>query len=96
MKPIYHYATVVEALEDLSKIGFTYDFNLHNQEIRSNPNHYKIMHIYRYDGITDPDEEATVYGIESIFGKKGVFVTGFSANSMDEAAKILNDLSIKS
>jgi hypothetical protein len=96
MKPIYHYSTVVEALEDLSKIGFTYDFNLHNQEISSNPNHYKIMHIYRYDGFTDPDEEATVYGIESIFGKKGVFVTGFSANSMDEAAKILNDLSIKS
>ena len=54
------------------------------------------MHIYRYDGITDPDEEATVYGIESVFDKKGVFVTGFSANSMDEAAKILNNLSIKS
>jgi len=94
MKPIYHYSSVAEALEDLNKIGFTYDFNIHNQEIRNNPSQYKIIHIYRYEGITDPDEEATVYGIESISGEKGVFVTGFSANSMDESAKILNDLSL--
>lgn len=96
MRPIYHYSTVTEALEDLSKSGHTYDFNLHNNEISTNPNQFKITHIYRYEGSTNPDDEATVYGIESIFGIKGVFVTGFSANSMDEAAKVLNNLSLKS
>jgi hypothetical protein len=41
-----------------------------------NPNKYEIKHIYRYEGDTDPGNEAVVYGTESS-GKKGAFVTGF-------------------
>ena len=94
MKPIYHYSTVAEALKELNKNGFTYDFNLHAGEIKKNPTHYEIKHIYRYEGNTDPDEEATVYGIESVSGKKGVFVTGYSANSNDDVDQVLDNLSI--
>jgi hypothetical protein len=96
MKPTYHYSTVVEALKELNIKGFIHDFNLQDENIKKNPHHYEIEHIYRYEGDTDPDEEAVVYGITSKSGERGVYVAGFSANSESEAAQVLNDISIKS
>jgi len=95
MKPIYHYASVSEALEDLNKKGFVNDFNLQDENIKKNPHQYEIVHIYRYEGNTNPDDEAVVYGIKSSSGEKGVFVAGFSATSENETAQILNEISIK-
>jgi hypothetical protein len=95
MKSIYHYATVSMALDELNEQGFTYDFNLHEEDISKNPDKYQIVHIYRYEGDSNPDDEAVVFGIKSKSGKKGVFVTGFAANSVSEAAQALIQISIK-
>jgi hypothetical protein len=51
--------------------------------------------VYRYEGITDPGEEATVYGIESNSGERGVFVSGYSANSNDEVDQVLHNIRIQ-
>lgn len=96
MKPIYHYTTVLEALEDLKEKGFDHDFNLHLETIKKNPHDYAVKHVYRYEGDSNPDEESVVYGIISNSGTKGVFVAGFSANSDNEAAEILEKLYIES
>lgn len=96
MKPTYHYTTVLEALEDLKSKGFTYDFNINQDDIKTNPHKYEVKHVYRYEGDTDPDEESVVYGISSDSGTRGVFVAGFSANSNDEAAVVLEKLCIES
>ena len=95
MSHMYHYATVSKALDDLNENGYTFDFNIHSDDIIKNPHQYEIEHIYRYEGDSNPDDEATVYGIKSSSGKKGVFVAGFSANSENDAARVLNEISIK-
>jgi hypothetical protein len=95
MKPTYHYTTVLEALEDLKGKGFHHDFNLYHDDIKENPEEYSVLHVYRYEGDSDPDEESVVYGIISFAGKKGVFVSGFSANSDYEASQILEKLCIE-
>lgn len=95
MSNIYHYASVSKALDDLNEMGFTFDFNLHEEDIIKNPHHYEIEHIYRYEGDSSPDDEATVYGIKSSSGKRGVFVAGFAANSENDAARVLNEITIK-
>ncbi len=95
MKNRYHYASVLKALEELKAKDFTVDFNLLEEDIMRHPEHYQILHIYRYEGESDPDDEAIVYGIKSNTGEKGVFVAGFSPGSESEAAKVLHDLSIK-
>ncbi|MCV9928929.1 hypothetical protein OIU83_14755 [Flavobacterium sp. LS1R49] len=92
---MYHYATVSKALDQLNEKGFTYDFNLNEDVIKKNPEKFEIVHVYRYEGDSDPGDEAVVYGIKSTSGKKGVYVAGFAANSDSETAKILSDLSIK-
>ena len=94
MKPIYHYSTVSEALDNLSAMGFMYDFNTHENEIIKNPHIHQVVHVYRYEGNSDPGDEAVVYGISSSEGKKGVFVAGFSANDSD-AGRVLSKICIE-
>jgi len=97
MAKMYHYATVSKALDQLNEKGFTCDFNLNSNSdmIKKNPEKFEIVHVYRYEGDSDPGDEAVVYGIKSTSGKKGVYVAGFSADSDQETAKFLFDLSIR-
>ena len=92
---MYHYATVSKALEELTEKGFTLDFNIQEGRIINNPNYFEIVQIYRYEGESDPGDEASVYGIKSSTGEKGVFVAGLSAFTDNSAAMVLHELSIK-
>ena len=92
---MYHYATVSAALEELKEKGFTVDFNIQEGRIIDSPDDFTIVHIYRYEGESDPGDEAMVFGIISSTGEKGVFVAGLSAFADNSAAMVLNQLSIK-
>lgn len=81
-----YYATVSEALKQLKAEGFTIDFNLGENCITCSQgafaaSDFEIVKVYRYEGDTDPADEATVYGIASKTGLKGVLVTGYSASA---------------
>ena len=92
---MYHYAPVSTALEELAEKGFTVDFNVQENRIINSPDDFQIVHIYRYEGESDPGDEAPVFGIKSSTGEKGVFVAGLSAFTDKSAAMVLNELSIK-
>jgi len=94
-RQMYHYATVSKALQELKDKGYTTDFNLEEERIKTNFEDFEIEHIYRYEGESDPGDEATVYGIKEKSGEKGVFVVSPGAFSEDGAAKVLLDMSIK-
>ncbi len=86
MKAKVHYGTVSEALEKLRQQGFTVDFNLaENLERFKNgnfdPADFEVVDAYRYEGDSDPGDEATVYAIESKSGIKGVLVSGYGHSS---------------
>ncbi len=92
---MYHYATVSKALEELKEKGFTVDFNLDEDRITDCGDCFEIVHIYRYEGQSDPGDEATVYGIKSDKGEMGVFVAGDLSFSEKSASRTLHELSIK-
>jgi len=94
-RQMYHYATVSKALEELKAKGYTTDFNLAEDRIVDHPDSFEIVHIYRYEGESDPGDEATVYGIKSAEGEKGVFVAGDLSLGEKSATQVLNDLTIK-
>ncbi len=90
-----HYATVSEAIEKLRIKGFTTDFNLEENCIacshgKFEAEDFEIVDVYRYEGNTDPADEATVYAIESKNGIKGVLVTGYGASEDSMSTAILN------
>jgi hypothetical protein len=92
-----HYNTVTEALEQLRKKGFTTDFNLEQNCLVCNDERFtaadfEIADVYRYEGNTDPADEAAVYAIQSKSGIKGVFVTGYGASADTMSAELLSKL----
>lgn len=98
MSITYNYAPVAEALEQLKKKGYTLDFNLDenclvcgNTQLQAED--FVIREVYRYEGDTDPADEATVYGIESLKGEKGVLVTGYGTSTDALSKLILSKLS---
>ena len=92
-----HYGTVTEALDAFKKQGFLIDFNLeenfftHNNE-KYHPEDFEIVDVYRYEGNTDPADEASVYALQSKTGVKGVYVTGYGASPDNLITKILKKL----
>lgn len=97
MKPQVFYATVTEAIQKLREKGFTVDFNLEENCITCHPDkfdpaEFDVIEIYRYEGNTDPADEATVYGIASTSGLKGILVTGYGASIETTSEEILRKL----
>lgn len=94
---MYAYDTVTAAVSGLKKRGYTKDFNLEENcivchEDKYHPDDFEIVEVYRYEGNSDPADEAVVYAIEGKNGEKGVLVSGYgiSADEMsDEMAKKL-------
>ncbi|WDF70126.1 hypothetical protein PQ465_07045 [Sphingobacterium oryzagri] len=77
METKHNYETTDVALAKLHSMGYTIDFNIAFDEVLVDADHYKIDHLYRYEGASNPDDESTVYGISNEKnGKKGVFVAG--------------------
>src|SRR5450432_2618211 len=79
------YDTVVAALNGLKKRGYTTDFNLafdklicHETKICLDPDEFEITEVYRFEGETNPSDEAVVYAVESKSkNMKGVMVNAY-------------------
>lgn len=91
----YRYKTVSEALEELKKDGYTIDYNIEKEQIKSSPESFDITFIYRYEGMTDPDDQSSVYGIiNNNNNEKGVYVVG-NLSTDDDVDQFLVELEIK-
>ena len=96
----YKYATVLEAIKQLRDAGFMVDFNISGNALTINDALYdcadfEISEVYRYEGDSNPDEEATVYGIESKDGVKGILVTSYGIYIEGASEDLLKKLSLK-
>lgn len=99
MKPQVFYDTISEAIRKLRDKGFTEDFNLEENCIACHPDKFSaeefdVVEVYRYEGNTDPADEAMVYGIVSNTGRKGILVTGYGASADAMSAEILEKLNV--
>ena len=85
---MYAYDTVLEAVQGLKQRGYTIDFNLepgrlvcHETPLSLGPSDFEIAEVYRFEGESDPADEAAVYAIESTDGRKGQLVTGYGISA---------------
>lgn len=94
-----HYETVSQAISELNKKGFTIDFNLKENSLvhhyQKYGNYFEIVDVYRYEGNSDPADEAVVYAIESNIGLKGILVAGFGISVDNDTVEILKKLQMK-
>jgi hypothetical protein len=85
---MYTYDTVSQAVNGLKQRGFNYDFNFDSDviickeaSITLRPSEFEITEVYRYEGDSDPADEAVVYAIESKQGHKGILVNGYGIST---------------
>ena len=94
--------TLSEIVNKLKKEGYTEDFNLHenslvaqNNYIRVYPDEFIVDKHYRFEGISDPADEAVVYAISSDkYNLKGILVNGYGMYSdaaADDMLKVLKE-----
>ncbi|WP_235048363.1 phosphoribosylpyrophosphate synthetase [Arcticibacter svalbardensis] len=82
--------TVSEVINQLRKDGYTIDFNL---DSKINPDEFVVDKHYRFEGATDPDDEAVVYAISSLnHDLKGILVNGYGINSNPVADEMIKSL----
>jgi hypothetical protein len=96
---MYTYDTVVEAVNGLKQRGYSIDFNLepgrlvcHQTPLSLRPDDFEISEIYRFEGNSDPDDEAIVYAIESTNGRKGLLVTGYGISAEGVGEEMIKKL----
>lgn len=93
------YDTVSEAVNGLKERGYELDFNLSGNCIichadKFDINDFEIVEVHRFEGNTDPSDEAVVYAIESTDGKKGMLVSGYGISAEGMSAEMAKKLSI--
>ena len=96
---MYSYDTVTEAVKGLKDRGFTIDFNLLENCIVCNDtkfdvNDFEIVEFYRFEGDSDPSDEAVVYAIQSNDGMKGVLVNGYGISADELSSEMAKKLNI--
>ena len=89
------YDTVSVAINSLKERGYTTDFNLafdklicRETKVCLNPAEFEITEVYRFEGESNPSDEAVVYAVESKDGKiKGTITSAFGmyADSVNDA-----------
>ncbi len=96
-------STVSEALDKLKREGYIVDFNLddnclscHGNTLKIHPDEFVVDTFYRFEGISDPGDEAVVYAISSTkLDVKGTLVDGYGMYSDARAGDLVKALKEK-
>lgn len=94
------YETLSEAIEALKEQGYTEDFNIHDNILKSSNGNHHFRHTefiidksFRFDVNEDPSDQAMLYAISSISKDvKGIMVNGYGIYSEDSTNDILEKL----
>ena len=97
-----NYGTLSETINGLRKEGYTLDFNVakkrilcHQTNTAFSPQNFEIDKVYRFEGASNPDDQAILYAISSVkFGLKGVLVNGYGISADEATDEIISKLKI--
>lgn len=95
--------TLSQIIEQLRKEGYEEDFNLQQNCLECRKGDFKVFHdefvidrTYRFEGESDPADEATLYAISAPkYGIKGILVNGAGIYTEDITDEMLHSLQIK-
>lgn len=81
-----NFDTLSQAVNYLTKEGYTEDFKAEEKAILAlyskkeyAPEELKIVQTFRFEGMSNPDDESELFAIEATDGTKGTLVMSYSA-----------------
>lgn len=79
-----NYDTLSQRMNNLKSEGYTYDFNLKPNcleckalKIKLKPEEFSIDKFFRFEGMSNPDDNSILYAISSANGIKGLLVNAY-------------------
>ena len=100
--PTAHYSSVREAVQGLKERGFTDNLELAGNMLRAVESgrtyaakELTIIEHHRFEGASDPDDMAIVYGIESDDGTRGIVVDAYGVYADPRLGEFLKDVKIR-
>lgn len=96
--------TLSEITNKLMTEGYELDFNVTENTtdgpgkyLNEHPDEFVIDKHYRFEGMSDPEDEAMVYAIsQKNGGMKGVLINGYGASSNEDTNDLVKQLEDKS
>ena len=96
------YMTLAGALDELARRGFTARFQVVDGGLRAaggeetmRPKDLVVREYYRFEGISDPDDMAILYAIESTSGVRGTLADAFGVYSDPATSAVMQDIPIR-
>ena len=96
------YKSIANAVEDLTRRGFTEQFQVVEGQLRAlgtgktlKSEDIVIREYHRFEGVSDPDDMAVVYAIESKDGVRGTLADAFGTYSNPGIHEALKDVPIR-
>ena len=95
------YETLSQAINDLIKRGYTFNFNIKRDciecvenNIQLHPDEFEIDEVYRFQEMSDVDNESILYAISSTRNNlKGLLVNAYSIYADTASAALVAKLS---
>ncbi len=92
--------TVVEAIKQLRALGFGGDFSVveggrvrcHACGTEHDPSELTVEQVVRVEGMSDPDDEAAVFGLACRCGTRGILVVPYGPGASTDEATVLTHL----
>ena len=94
-------ATMTCAIADLARRGFTTDMRAMGGALRTAtgetlwPQDIVIREVYRFEGVSDPDDTEILYAIESVSGVRGTLADAFGVYADPATGLALQDVPIR-
>lgn len=94
--------SVIEIIEQLRNEGYINDFSIKNDTILDDsgkksyrPEDLIIERIERYEGDSNPSDNAVIYVLTAKDGTKGILVDSYGAYADPKLAKIIGDIPVR-
>ncbi|HTF19183.1 MAG TPA: hypothetical protein VK658_13975 [Chryseolinea sp.] len=95
------FETLSAAIQALKTDGYQYDFNLHPDAIectdlrqKFRPDEFHVDAVYRFEGMTSPDDSSVLYAISSKQGPKGLLVDAYGMYAESVSPEMIRKLTI--
>ena len=96
-----NYSNLLEAINGLRSRGYNYDFNYENACLfcnkiseKFNAEDLKITEYYRFEGMSDPEDNSIIYAIESKDGHRGIIIDAYGTYSDEHKTAFISNIEV--
>ncbi|WP_339737526.1 hypothetical protein [uncultured Sunxiuqinia sp.] len=93
------YSTLVEALAELAKRGYTHNYRVNrygqleeSKTVHFLPSEVELHEFHRFEGATNPSDMSIVYAVKTNSEEKGTVVDSYGVDGSEVTSKFMNKI----